>query len=156
MTRPEEVAEASIAIDLPASSIVRRGVTALARRFRAARINHGISPSKLTVLSRLRRAGAVTAAQLAALERIQPQSLTRLIGDLESRGLVRRRPDLQDRRQILIEVTSDATELLRNDAQAQDVWLAHAMARVLTPTESEILKMAAVLMEKIANSAFDE
>ena len=138
------------------AGVVRRGVTALSRRFRAARLNHGVSPSKLTVLSRLRRAGPLTSSRLAALERIQPQSLTRLIGDLEDRGLVRRRPDLQDRRQILIEITPEAVELLRNDARAQDTWLTECMMRVLTPTEAEILKMAAALMEKLAENAIEE
>lgn len=150
MTRFVEMLEARDA-DLYGASIVRRGVRALVRQLRTTRANHGVSPSKLAVLSRLMRAGAVTAAQLAMLERIQPQSLTRLIGDLEARGLVLRRADLHDRRQILIEITPAAVELLRNDARAQDMWLAQAMSRALTPTESEILKMAALLMERLSD-----
>jgi DNA-binding MarR family transcriptional regulator len=141
--------------DLTAASLVRRGVTTLARRLRAERADHGVSASKLVVLGRLRRTGAMTAAKLAALERIQPQSLTRLITDLEARGLVRRRPDLEDRRQVLIEITAAGADLLHKDAWAQDVWLADAMARTLTTTERELLRMAAQLMDKLADEGAD-
>ena len=61
---------------------VRRGATRLARRMRLERPADSIPLTKVAVLGHLRRWGAATPGELAAAERLQPQSLTRVIADL--------------------------------------------------------------------------
>ena len=52
----------------------------LQRQLRTLRADHGVSPSKLVILGHLHRASApLTAADLARMERLQPQTLTRAI-----------------------------------------------------------------------------
>jgi DNA-binding MarR family transcriptional regulator len=129
---------------------LRRGVTRLARQLRRLRSDHGVSAAKLTVLGQLYRAGRdVTAVNLAQWERLQPQSLTRIIADLDERGLVARRQDANDRRQVLIGITEAGRALLREDARRQTRWLAGAMAGGLTETERGILGLAAGILEKL-------
>ena len=137
---------------LRAARAVRRGVASLARRLRAERLAHGISSSKLSVLGRLGRGGPLTATNLAAQERIQPQSLTRLLVDLEEQALITRRQDESDRRQLLIEITPRGTELLDEDARRQAAWLARAISSVLSPVERELLRLAAQLMQQLADA----
>ncbi|HET9375670.1 MAG TPA: MarR family transcriptional regulator [Chthoniobacterales bacterium] len=131
---------------------IRRSVAQLARRLRAERPAHAISLSKLSVLGRLSKNGPLTATDLAEQERIQPQSLTRLLADLEQRALVVRRQGQSDRRQVIIEITSQGSELLIEDARPQAAWLARAMSTVLSPVEQELLRLAAQLMQRLTDA----
>jgi DNA-binding MarR family transcriptional regulator len=131
---------------------IRRSVTRMARRLRGLRADHGVSGAKLAILGWLFRAGTpMTATDIARLERLQPQSLTRIIAELDEQGLIRRMQDETDRRQILIEITQAGRDLLVLDAYHQDQWLAKAMAAKLTKAEREILCIAAELLEKLAS-----
>jgi DNA-binding MarR family transcriptional regulator len=47
--------------------------------------------------------------------RLTPAAVTALIGRLEARGFVRRKPDASDRRKVLVEM-AEATEKLARDA----------------------------------------
>jgi DNA-binding MarR family transcriptional regulator len=137
---------------MAAARALRRGATQLYRRLRAERMSHGLSPSKLSVLGRLALSGPLTVTALAAKERVQPQSLTRTLTDLEESNLIVRRPDLVDRRQSLTEITALGEDLLRNDARRQATWLATAMSSILTPVERELLRLAAQLMRQLADA----
>jgi DNA-binding MarR family transcriptional regulator len=137
---------------MAAARALRRGATQLYRRLRAERMSHGLSPSKLSVLGRLALSGPLTVTALAAKERVQPQSLTRTLTDLEESNLIFRRQDLVDRRQSLTEITALGEDLLRNDARRQATWLATAMSSILTPVERELLRLAAQLMRQLADA----
>ena len=138
--------------ELDAVTKVRRSVTHMARRLRGLRSDHGISGSKLAILGWLFRGGtAMTASDLARLERLQPQSLTRIIAELDEQGLIRRTPDEADRRQILIDITQAGKELLVVDAFRQNQWLMETMAAKLTRAEREILAVAADLLDALAS-----
>ena len=103
-----------------AANEVRRSVTRMARRLRRLRSDQSVRGTKLGLLGWLfRRDAPMTATELAGLEQLKPQSLTRLIADLEQRGLIQRRQDDVDRRQMLIEITPKGRELLIVDAQRQ-------------------------------------
>jgi DNA-binding MarR family transcriptional regulator len=129
---------------------LRRSAAALVRRLRARRAPHGVSGSKLSILGWLVRAKRpLTASRLAELERLQPQSLTRIVAELDEAGLIRRRQDEADRRQLLIEITTQGLELLAEDARRQNRWLAEAMLEKLTRAERDILTIAARLLDEL-------
>lgn len=66
------------------------------------RADHGIRASKLSILGWLARSHQpLTASRLAELERLQPQSLTRVIAEHDASGLIWRRENEADRRQLL-------------------------------------------------------
>ena len=139
-----------------AATSIRRGVTQLARHLRRFRANHKLSAAKLALLGHLYRShGPLTANDLARLESLQPQSLTRLIADLEQEGLILRQRAEGDRRQIDIKITQAGLTLLISDARRQDVWLGGAMARSLTDTEIEILRLAGPLLARLASPSAD-
>jgi len=139
-----------------AASATRRSVTRMARCLRRLRSPHGVSGSKLSLLGRLFRAARpMTATDLARSERLQPQSLTRLIADLEEGGFIYRRQDETDRRQLLIEIAPKGRELLIQDAQQQDTWLAHVMTTRLTRAEREMLRIACELLDQLADEEPD-
>ncbi|HXZ16207.1 MAG TPA: MarR family transcriptional regulator [Roseiarcus sp.] len=142
---------------LKAANALRRSVARVSRRLRRLRADHGVSPSKLIILGRLQLARRkVTAAALAETEGLKPQSLTRILADLEARGFVRREQSGVDRREILIEITNEGQELLGSDARRQNRWLAEAMATALTPAEADILAIAARLLDRVCESGPSE
>jgi DNA-binding MarR family transcriptional regulator len=130
---------------------VREGVGRLNWRMRA-------EPSQapgtlvLAVLSRLYRAGTHTPKALAEAERIQPQSLTRVLAGLQERGLITRVPDPADGRQSLLDITPAGLTSLRSYSVQREQWLAAAMAETLSPTEQELLRLASELMLRLADS----
>ena len=63
-------------------------VARLARGFRSTSSAHGLSPSQLSVLSTVVRAGPVGVSELAAGEGLNPTLLSRVVGRLEEQGLV--------------------------------------------------------------------
>ncbi len=54
---------------------------------------------------------------------------------------------------ILLELTEAGRAALRRDMAARDSWLAQAMAASLTATELELLRLAAGLLERVADAA---
>ncbi len=134
------------------ANLIRRSLADFARRMRSMRADHGVSASKLSVLGRLVRAGRpLTATDLAALERLQPQSLTRIIADLDENGFIVRTQNPQDRRQLDIAISSAGLDLIHADARRQSEWLADAMANQLTPAERAILVLAAELLDRMVD-----
>jgi DNA-binding MarR family transcriptional regulator len=130
---------------------VRRTITRMGRRLRALRSSHGLSASQISLLGHLYRAKqSMTATDLARLERLQPQSLSRIIAELDEQGLIRRRQDGFDRRQLLIEITQKGKDLLIKDADRQSRWLAELMTTHLSKAEREIISVAADLLDTVA------
>jgi DNA-binding MarR family transcriptional regulator len=129
---------------------LRRSLSALNRRLRAARRDRELSAGKLSVLGHLHRDGPATPGALAQAEAVQPQSLTRLLAELEAADLVSRRQDLDDRRQFLMEITPAGRELVRRDALDKVVWLARAIETHLSPTEARLLRLAGELLDRLA------
>jgi DNA-binding MarR family transcriptional regulator len=128
---------------------LQRAMALLARRLRSSRPASGLSMSKLAVLGLLHRQGVTIASALAQHLRIQPQSLTRLLGDLERRGLIVRRADPEDGRQSLIELTTLGVGTLAEDAGQRRAVLADAMA-ALSPAERATLDQASLLIDRLA------
>src|SRR5437773_9773202 len=82
---------------LPLAAALRLAVMRLARRLRQ-QADAGISPSMLSALATIERHGPMTLSELAAHERVQPPTITTVLGRLESAGLAGRDTDLDDRR----------------------------------------------------------
>lgn len=129
---------------------LHRSASRLIRGLRVSRPAEGLSLARLGVLGRLHRKGTATATALAAYLRIQPQSLTRVLADLARRGLITRRADAADRRRSLIEITEAGRQLLLEDVHGRRTRLARAIGEVLTPTEQELLRLAAGLIDRVA------
>jgi len=131
---------------------VRRGVISLARRLRLERNAASLTTLELAVLGHLNRRGAMTPGDLAAAERVQPQSLTRTLAELETRHLVTRQPDPADGRRSLLVMTDSGAAALRSEMAERDIWLAAAMSGSLTSTEIELLRLAGSLLEQLAEA----
>lgn len=132
------------------ASGLRISVMRLSRRMRQAR-SASLSPTQIATLATLERHGPMTLGELAAHERVQPPSMTRVIMYLDEAGLVTRDPHPTDGRQVIASVTDAGRELLEADRRRRDEWLAERLVE-LDPEEIAILERAATILDKIANS----
>jgi len=138
--------------DLRAAAALRAGIARLNRRLRSQDEAGGVGSTGLSLLGRLYRGGPSTASELAAREGLQPQSLTRTLQLLEERGLISRETDEDDRRRSTITIMDTGLQLLQKVMRSREAWLARAMASTLSPTERELLRLAASLLERLADA----
>jgi DNA-binding MarR family transcriptional regulator len=132
-----------------AASELRIVIGQLVRRLRA---EHRFPISHASVLARLDREGPRTTSALAAAERVRPQSMAQTLSELQAAGLVARRPDPLDRRQILIELTDEGQQTLAEDRRRRDGWLTQAIDAELTSEEQETLTRAISLLQRLAQT----
>lgn len=124
----------------------------LGRLMRRLRAEHRFPLSHGAVLGRLDRGGPQSVSDLAAAERVRPQSMAQTVSDLESDGLVERNPDPGDRRRALVSLTAEGNEALQADRRAREGWLARAIADDLAPEEQALLRDAVDLLRRLADS----
>ena len=136
--------------DAELASALRISVMRLARRIRNERDSDGLSLSQMAVLGTLSRCGPTTAGELASLEKVKPPSMTRTVGCLEDLGLVTRRPHETDGRQVVVELTAAAREVIEVDRVRRDAWLAQRLDE-LDADERELLQRVAPLLDRMVD-----
>lgn len=138
--------------DAGLAAVLRIAVMRLRRRLANERHPaNTLSLGAMAVLSALYPDGEATLGDLASRERVQPPSMTRTVNCLEEGGYVVRRPSETDRRQVLVAITPQGAATVRADRARRDVWLTDRFAE-LAPEELDIVRKAAPILEKIANS----
>jgi DNA-binding MarR family transcriptional regulator len=123
----------------------------LARRLRGERSDTSLTISQIAALSTLERTGPLTPSELAAAERVQPPSMTRIAASLEAAGLVTRTDHPSDGRQVLLAASPEGAAIVREDRRRRDAWLAQRL-RDLPREDLEVLRRAAVVLERLAAS----
>ena len=107
-----------------------------------------IAPHHFSVMCRLEE-GARTPGELADIERVSAPSMTRTVAGLVERGWVERAADPTDRRQVILTLTDEARQLLRDTRRKRDAWMVVRVAR-LDPQEQAVLQQAATILAKVA------
>jgi DNA-binding MarR family transcriptional regulator len=138
-------------VDSPATEL-RESMMAVTRQMRRHRPDHGLTLSQMELVGEVSRTGVTTPAELASRLHVRVQSLTDSINELVSRDLIARRPDENDRRRQLIELTDAGTALLEADRAERDAWLNATMRDHLTPLEFDLLMLVAPVLRKLAYS----
>ena len=128
---------------------LRETIGRLVRRLRA---EPGPSVGRMAVLGRLDRDGPASISDLAGRERMRPQSMAQTVHDLESAGLVSRRPDPADGRRAFIELTTAGLDLLQTTRARRETWLTEALERDLDADERALLHEALALLSRIADA----
>jgi DNA-binding MarR family transcriptional regulator len=143
------VAERATAEQLAIS--LRESITRLNRRLRQARAVGDLTFSQLSALTSLQLAGALTPRELADVERVQPPTMTKIVGKLEDLGLVARTPHPTDRRQVILAATEQGRVVYAQFEKARNEWLALQLAE-LTPDERDTLERAAQILQQVARN----
>ena len=131
---------------------LRPSVMRLARRLRQMRDDSvDLNSNQLSAMAVLLNSGDLLMGELAAAEKMQPPSMTRIVNGLEARGYVARRPHPDDRRQCVVTLCDEGRKILLANRRRRDEWLAIRIAK-LAPAEREVLRQAIEILEKV-NSA---
>ncbi|RZU51693.1 DNA-binding MarR family transcriptional regulator [Krasilnikovia cinnamomea] len=131
------------------AKLLREAITRLNRRVRQARPVGDLTFSQLSALTSLQLAGALTPRELADTERVQPPTMTKIVGKLEEQGLVARTPHPTDRRQVILAPTEQGRAVYAQFERARNEWLATQLAE-LTPDERDTLDRAARILQQVA------
>ncbi|WP_214325012.1 MarR family winged helix-turn-helix transcriptional regulator [Nonomuraea sediminis] len=128
---------------------VRVVFSRLRRRLREAHDTRELTPSQTAVLSRLDKDGPASTSDLAAAERVRPQSMAATLAALDERGLIQRHPDPADGRRQLISLSPAARTFIDDNRQAREEWLARAMHDHFTEDERQTVIHAMTLLDKL-------
>ncbi|QIS08630.1 MarR family transcriptional regulator [Nocardia arthritidis] len=127
-------------------------VVRLTRHLRGRRVDSQISLTQLSALATLAREGAMTPGALAAKERVQPPSMTRVIASLTDLGLVQRDPHPTDGRQIIVSLSSAGRALIDDETSAREAWMTEQLAG-LTDDQLLVLTRAVGIMKQIVTES---
>jgi DNA-binding MarR family transcriptional regulator len=128
---------------------LREAITRLNRRVRQARPVGDLTFSQLSALTSLQLAGALSPRELADIERVQPPTMTKIVGKLEDLGLVARTPHPTDRRQVILAATEQGRTVYAQFERARNEWLAIQLAE-LGPDDRDALARAAEILQQVA------
>jgi DNA-binding MarR family transcriptional regulator len=111
-----------------------------------------LTRTQLTVLGTVVRVGRIGVAELAEFEAINPTMLSRIVGKLEEKRLVRRVPDDVDRRVTHVERTASGTQVSERHRRERTKLLAELLAEL--PQQDAAALLAAVpALEALAERA---
>jgi DNA-binding MarR family transcriptional regulator len=126
---------------------LRLAVGRLARRLRQ-QAGGEVTPSQYSALSSVGRLGPVTLGELAAVERVRPPTMTRIVASLEEAGLVERHAHPGDRRAAHVQLSDAGHRFLQRSGTRKDAFLAERLAR-LDPDEVAQLAQAVTVIERL-------
>ncbi len=109
------------------ASSLRLSLLRAARRIRSQRVNTTATLSQLSALATVNKCGPLSAGEIAAVERVQPPSMTKILAALEASGWVARTSHPDDRRQSIISITDAGRQLMAEETRARDEWLAERL-----------------------------
>jgi DNA-binding MarR family transcriptional regulator len=145
----ESVTDRDLRTNAGLASALRPSVLRLSRRLRQMRDESlELNSNQLSAMSVLLNQGDLLMGELAASEKVQPPSMTRIVNGLEERGLVARKAHPKDRRQCVVTLTESGQQVLLANRRRRDQWLAVRLAE-LTPAERDVLRKAIPILEKV-------
>jgi DNA-binding MarR family transcriptional regulator len=121
----------------------------LLRRLRSSDAASGLTAPQGSAVSVLVFGGPVTLSRLAAIEQVRPPTMTRLVAELERRGMVTREPDARDGRKVWVRATEEGRRLLV-EGRARRVARLEADLRDLPPAEFARLARVVETLERVA------
>lgn len=130
------------------AAILRVATTRTMRQLRAVGA-HRITLTQLSAMASIHRAGELTLGELASRERVQPPSMTRVITTLHDHGLVVRRPDPTDGRQVLVSLTPSGVQILEEEAETREAWLADQIKTLSDDERDTLIRASEILMRLI-------
>lgn len=133
------------------ASSLRIAVGRLNRRIRYEREDDSLTLNQLSALGNLEKHGPMPVGELAALERVRPPSMTRIVAGLEELELVVRESDPVDRRLVRIRISEAGKARMVADRKRRDAWLTQRL-RELTPEERQRLRDVLPILERMARS----
>jgi DNA-binding MarR family transcriptional regulator len=143
----QQAPDGGLASDAELASRLRVAVVRLNRKLRQQSLA-GLSPAQASALGTVRRLSNPTLGELAAAEQVQPPTVTRLVANLESAGLVARETDGVDRRVVRVRITAEGRSNLQRIRTLKNAYLNRRLA-ALDPAEQQLAESMTSLLEHL-------
>jgi DNA-binding MarR family transcriptional regulator len=148
---PSTQAEPELATNEELASRLRIAVNRLQRRLRQQSLG-GLSPAQASALGSVRRHGDPTLGELAALEQVQPPTMTRIVASLAEAGMVTRVADANDRRSARVRITPAGERALERMRTLKNAFLLRRLGE-LAPAEQRRATELVALFEHLLEEA---
>ncbi len=126
---------------------LRLAITRTARRLRQE-AGTDLSPSQTAALATIDLHGPLTPSELAAIERVQRPTATRIVARLEQEGLLDRAADPYDGRSSIVSTTPRGRALIARLRTRKNAYLAKRL-RTLDDGDVATLARAAEILERL-------
>jgi DNA-binding MarR family transcriptional regulator len=136
--------------DLETAHLASELRTVLGQLMRRLRVENRLPIGQASVIARLDRDGPSYVSDLAAADRVRPQSMAQTVGELEAQNFVRRRPDPRDGRRMVVELTEEGLAVLQADRRVREGWLAQAIDNGLSVADQKLLHEAIDVLRRLA------
>jgi DNA-binding MarR family transcriptional regulator len=121
----------------------------LSHGLRHISLPRGFTPERLRTLATINSHGPISVTGLAAMERVRPATVSRMIASLEGEGLIRRREVKHDKRSVLISTTPKGRQMYLRANQEYLKRIRDAIGG-LDPEEVELIRSLAALLEQLS------
>jgi len=121
---------------------LRRVALRLARQLHAASVGEGLTPTQASVLGVATTRGPLSLAELTEIEGLNPTMLSRVVGKLDSFGLIRRLRDPDDSRAARVEVTPEGQRVYQRITAQRSAIISECVAGL--PADQEAALVAAL------------
>ncbi|WP_188587095.1 MarR family winged helix-turn-helix transcriptional regulator [Gordonia jinhuaensis] len=125
-------------------------VVRLSRHLRGRRATALVSLTQLSALSTLMREGPMTPGAMAAAERVQPPSMTRVIASLADLGMIQRAPHPTDGRQVIVTLSDYGRQVVEDEQIAREEWL-RGRLDTLPEEERDVLARAVAILGSLVS-----
>jgi DNA-binding MarR family transcriptional regulator len=136
-----------------AASQVRVVFGRVKRRLKELAEQDDLTPSQSSVLSRIDKEGPASASELAAAERVRPQSMAAILAALRAADLIQRHPDPQDGRRQVVSLTTSGRHRLQGDRKVRQEWLAQTLQDHCTEDERQTVLAGLALLDRAIEAA---
>lgn len=153
-----EQAAAEVSRDMPMREFSRslpmalmRAREAVMRHFRASLRNHGLTEQQWRILRALGGVEAIEVTELARLAYLLGPSLSRILRDLEQRGLIERRSVKTDLRRGLVSISPEGLRLIEAVAPSSEAIYAEMTRRYGADRLAALHEMLSALEASLAD-----
>src|SRR5271167_4557693 len=130
---------------------LRSAANRLQRRLRQESLG-GLSPAQASALGSVHRHGSPTLGELAAIEQVQPPTMTRIVASLAEAGMVTRVADANDRRSARARITPAGERALERMRTRKNAFLLRRLGE-LGPDEQQHAAELVALLEHLLDES---
>lgn len=130
---------------------LRRAIGRVARQLNSSATDEGLTPTQASVLGLIVGQGAVSPSDLARLEHVNPTMISRVIGKLETDGLISRSPHPDDLRSVTLTATERGRQV-QERVRAQRLAVLAARVERLPAGQRAALGRALAALEALGDA----